>query len=454
MEEQSILLPRCLPLAGSDYFLLALDYQMRHAGLPGNTCRLVLSLSSLLRGAELGAALDATGLRSWLGGAMIRKRLPPFTPQWTVSDCRVGIPIVEHKITDVENPGRPPIHETMQRLLRPTEPPLVVFDLFQHASSRTTVVLSWHHSIMDAHGAELLLRLVQRAACGEAPLKNDILDEAVFSVAKSSGRWRGLTERGQFARRSLFAVDEVCRPPIASLVGPSQQQRVPSLNCHERVRFTEEETRHIDNECDRSSARFCRSLYFLAAGIRAMHTVLTARGTAGHGAYVVPLPLDMRKVCSGGPVFSNHVSFLFFRAEPSYVRSFSELAGSLTSQMMNLMRSDTPNSFATALELFRHFPLHVYAKIIRGPSKGQMASFYFSDVGHSCSGMETLLGCRILDIAHFAPVTVPPGLGIVSGRFKNRIYLIISWITGCLSDQELKILIKSLRHDLLTGGLE
>jgi hypothetical protein len=351
----------------------------------------------------------------------------------------------------MEIPNHPLPAGAIDRILGVRRAPMLAFDLIHGLNVQSTMVLTWHHGLMDAYGAELLLRLIDSSVSQNVPPNREVFDTRQILFDTPPSGWSQLANRGRFARKSLFLIDEVCRPPIAS-IGLKSPGSVKS-NMYRRIRFTEEETSRIDSACECAGAGFRRSLYFLAAAIRAFHRVRMASGNSG-GSYVVPMPLDCRKRCSKGPLLSNPVSFLFFRVEPGQLQSMPNLIRSLSQQMMDLMRCEAPASFATALDFFRRIPLAMYSRILGGPTGGKMASFYFSDIGLSLHEIETFLGRRILDITHLAPVTIPPGLGIITSRFRERLSVILSWVAGCLSPNEQDLMAESLSHDLLTGGIE
>lgn len=451
-EERAVRLPRNLPLTGGDYFILALDHQMRRSGLPGNICRLMVDLDGSLNVDLLRSAIDATGLGHSLGGMRLSRRMPFSAPHWRLDGSRGIIPIMEHRTGGMENPEYPRSIGGITRLFGPRKTPLLGFDLFHGDNDQTTLVLTWHHGLMDAHGAELFLRLIDHhSARYDEPAKRGGGDIKVILPDHRPPWWTQPAKRWRFARRSLFLIDKVCRPPIAS-VGASSSGAANGNRYH-RIIFTEEESRRIDWACDRAGAGFQRSLYFLAAAMRAFHRVRLVNG-GGDGAYVVPMPLDCRKRCSRGPLLSNQVSFLFFRADPEQLESLPKLIRSLSQQMMEMIRCEASTSFATALDFFRHIPLPVYSRLIGGPTGGKMASFYFSDTGLNLHGMDTFLRRSITDLIHLAPVPMPPGLGIITGRFRERLYLILSWVSPCLNPDEQQLMAASLSHDLLTGGLE
>jgi len=98
-------------------------------------------------------------------------------------------------------------------------------------------------------------------------------------------------------------------------------------------------------------------------------------------------------------------------------------------------------------------PLGWYARILRGPSGGQFASLFFSDTGESFCGRTSFLGAPIVGIAHLPPVPVPPGVAVVCSTFQGRLGIVLSWVEGCLAADEVDLVERTLRSELLADGV-
>jgi len=441
-----------LPLTGGDYFVLALDYQMRRADMRGNVCRLVVKLDGTVDAERLRAAIRVSGTQPWLANVRFRRTLPFLKPRWRWCAGNRELPVAERAAPGGWQPGAPlpPIGTKQDPAvvgLRPGRSP-VAFDLVDGpAGGGTTLVLTWHHGIMDARGAELLLQHINAAADGEPPGEHVLLGNgrllSAAQVRAQSGWWPSL----HAARQSLFLVDRVSRAPLASM-RPEGDGPFEPRNLFRLISFTREETDLIIRNGDRAGAGFRRSLFFLAASARALHAVRTRRG-AEPAAFLVPVPQDLRRRGAPGPVFFNHVSFLFYRAEPEHLGSMKELVATLTRQMTEQIRDRMPYSFDTAMRMFQRLPLGLYARILRGPSRGRFATFFFSDTGESFRDRQSFLGARITDIAHLAPVAFPPGIALIWTTFQGRLNVVLSWVDGCLADDEVDSVEQTLRAELL-----
>jgi hypothetical protein len=165
--------------------------------------------------------------------------------------------------------------------------------------------------------------------------------------------------------------------------------------------------------------------------------------------YLVPVPQDRRRRGAAGPIFSNQLSFLFYRGEPEDVASMERLVAALARQMTRQVRERVPDSFAKALDMFQRVPLGWYARLLHGPSGGQFASLFFSDTGESFRGQDSFLGAPITGIQHFAPVGFPPGVAVICSTFRACLSVVLSWVEGCLAEDEVGLLARSLRAELL-----
>jgi hypothetical protein len=218
------------------------------------------------------------------------------------------------------------------------------------------------------------------------------------------------------------------------------------------VTFSREDTALIDGRCQRLSAGFRRSHFYLAGSLRAVHALAMRRGNQD-GAYLVPVPHDTRRRGAGGPIFSNHLSILFYRIEPRQCGKLSDIVAELGRQMTNQIRDRFPECCMAALEMFKPLPLGFFGRRLGKPTRGKFATFCFSDSGETCAGMNDFLGARIFEVTHLVPTWRPPGLTVVFLSFGGRLSALLSWVDDCLSATEVEGLERDLRAALLEEAL-
>jgi hypothetical protein len=161
----------------------------------------------------------------------------------------------------------------------------------------------------------------------------------------------------------------------------------------------------------------------------------------------------MRRRGTNGPIFSNQLSILFYRLEPSQAVSLSAIIEELTRQMMSQIRDRFPESCMAALDMFKPMPLDYYVQHLGQPTRGKFASLCFSDSGETCAGMSDMLGGRIKEVTHLVPTWRPPGLTVLFWSFNGCPRVLLSWVDDCLSPFEVGTLEQGLRSALLEEAI-
>ena len=253
------------------------------------------------------------------------------------------------------------------------------------------------------------------------------------------------------AHGSVKWLNESGREPLFTLVPEGRRPR-SCRNQYRVVSFSREDTARIDERCQRLSAGFRRSHFYLAGTLRAVHALATRRGNK-EGAYLVPVPHDTRRRGAGGPIFSNHLSILFYRISPEQCGKISDIVGELGRQMTNQIRDRFPECCMAALEMFKPLPLGFFGRRLGKPTRGKFATFCFSDSGEACAGMTDFLGAPIQEVTHLVPTWRPPGLTLVFLSFGGRLSALLSWVDDCLSLAEVEGMERDLRAALLEEAL-
>jgi len=439
--------PSQLRLTGGDYFIHALDQQMRRAGQPGNTCRIVLRLEREPDTVRLRQCLAASPIFNWLGSARLVRSLPVLAPRWRI-EGRPAVIFQEHSSNGASRNGAAGLHEAvLARMCRSDHSPAMAWDLVCHADGTADLALSWNHALLDVHGAELLLRHLHDEGSAEKADQAPDLHNPEQADKRLSQLWRGHGRRLMLARRSLELINTVCREPLFSLL-PEGRRRAACCNYYRVVAFTEAETARIEERCQRLNAGSRRSLFHLAATVQAVHALAVRRGNTT-SAYLVPVPHNMRPHGAAGPVLSNQLSFLFYRIEATHAGSMSKTITELTRQLTEQVRDGQAESFLAAMEMFKIMPTGLYAHRLGRPTGGKFAAFFFSDSGETCAGINDMFGTKITAATHLAPAARPPGLTVVFSRFRGRLNAMLAWVDDCVSTEEAAGLARALRSALL-----
>ncbi len=423
------------------------DRRMRRFGLPGNVCCAVHRLGNGLNAELLRERIATSPIMDWLARVRIVRPVPLLPALWrTVPEPRVILH--EHQDSNGSDVAPWPLPQVVaDRELHAARGPALTFDLVRHADGISRLFLSWNHTLLDARGVDLILRhLNAGSAANGAPTVQDLINPKQMGW-DLAGWWPNV----KMARGSVEWLHESGREPIFTLLPPGPPRK--SLRNHYRVvSFTQEETGRIAERCQRLNAGFRRSHFYLAATLRALHSIAVQRGNET-GAYLVPAPHDTRRRGSNGPIFSNHLSILFYRIEPQHCGKLSDILGELGRQMTNQIRDRFPESCMAALDMFKPMPPGFYVNYLGKPTRGKFATFCFSDSGETCGGMTELFGGRILDVTHLVPTWRPPGLTVVFLNFSGRLSALLSWVEDCMSPAEVDVLERGVRSALLEEGI-
>ncbi|HLP77736.1 MAG TPA: hypothetical protein VK327_12560 [Candidatus Paceibacterota bacterium] len=437
-------LPRQIAMAAGDYFMHGQDWRMRQAGLPGNACCAVLKLEPGFDIALLRRRIEASPIMDWLARVYASRPLPAVFPlRWHQAKAPEPI-LFEHQAQpgDAGQPWfLPPV--VAQRELHAERAPGLVIDVFRHADGTSHLFLSWNHTHLDARGLDLLLNHIN----SDDPAKAEAAIKAFIHPKQLASGFRQWLHSIGLAHGSVKWLKESGAEPLFSLVRPGTRP-ASCKNSFRMINFTAEETAKIDARCQKFNCAFRRSHFYLAASLRGVHTVATQRGNKD-GAYLIPVPHDTRKRGANGPIFSNHLSILFYRVAPQSAGRITDILGELSRQMTDQIRDKFPEACMAALEMFKPLPLGFYVKHLGKPSRGKFAAFSFSDSGETCAGMKEFCGGKISEVTHLVPAWRPPGLMLVFLRFGNRLSAQLSWVDDCMTPAEAETIDLGIRRALL-----
>ena len=417
---------------------------MRQVGLPGNVCCAVIKLGDGFDVERLRRRIAESPIMDWLARARIFRPLPMlFPPLWRATEKPKTL-LFEHPDQNgvASQPWMLP-PAVAGRELHASCGPGLAFDVMRHADGTSHLFLSWNHTCLDARGLDLLLNHLNAADTAKnIPSVQNFISPRQLGWGLS-GWWPNVKQ----ARGSVKWLNESGAEPLFSLLPPGPRPAV-CRNHYRILYFTEEETTRIEARCQQFNCGFRRSHFFLAASLRALHAIATRRGNQD-GAYLIPVPHDTRKRGANGPIFSNHLSILFYRIEPKFAGRITDILGELSRQMTDQIRDKFPESCMAALDMFKPLPLGFYVNHLGKPTRGKFATFSFSDSGETCAGMKELWGGKILEVTHLVPAWRPPGLMIVFLKFGSRLSAQISWVDDCMNLAEVDGMERGVRQALL-----
>lgn len=419
------------PLSGADYFQLVLDKHIRKHGTVGNVSRIVIEVEGRIEKSFLLKRLHSLIIFNWMKNLKMRRTGIWTIPFWQRFSTDRDFPLTEHQ----QVPNIPV--EVFNRDIRPESGVLFHLDLMQFTSGNSCLVFSVHHSLMDSKGVQLLMKALGDIEHPER-LDNYFPKEipskhSLYYKLKKSFEAKHFIEEFNFKR-------------MATLLA-NQPKSVPRSQ-FDVIQFSIEESLKIDANAKLNGSKFGNSAYYMACITRGLNHLLEKRGR-GKGDFWIPLPQNQRLRGSVGPVFSNQLSFMFFRIPQEGLSSLPNTIAEITKQMMHQARIGFPAAYSTMMELFRRVPLFIYSFLIKNSSKGATASFSFSDVGEAWSDSTHFLGLPIKDVSHIPANPYIPGFTVVVSRFRGAIKVIVAHIEETIADNEMQIFEEYLRRDLL-----
>jgi hypothetical protein len=436
-------IPSQIRLAPGDYFMHGQDRRMRSLGLAGNVCAAVHRVGPGFDVERVRQRVASSPVFDWLARVHITRPMAVLPAVWRAEPGPQPI-FFEHQSPSFNGSGPLALPAAVySRELHAGRGPAITFDLIQHPDGTYHFVFSWNHALLDARGVDLVMNhlLSENDADSQSVIQN-LISPKQQARARLKTWWRNVN----LAHGAIKWLDESGREPLFSLLpkGPPSPQ---ARNRYRVLSFTREQNARIDARCQQLLVGFRRSHFHLAASLRAVHQLAVRRGNK-EAAYLVPVPHDTRRRGSKGPIFSNHLSILFYRIEFGQAGKLSDILAELGKQMTAQIRDRFPECCMAALDMFKPLPLDWYVSRLGKPTRQKFASFCFSDSGEACAGITKLFGGDLLEVTHLVPSWRPPGMTIVFLSFNGGVTALISWVDDCISDAEVDALEKDLRYAL------
>lgn len=419
------------PLSGADYFQLVLDKHIRSYGDVGNVSRIVIDLDGKLEIFALKKRLSELLVFNRIKALKLKRKVLWEIPYWVSISIEKDFPITEHL-----NAQGIPI-EVLNRDICAKSGILFHIDLIQKMNGKSTFIFSVHHSLMDSKGVQLLMNLL-----GGEDLAFD--KETIFPEEKESTFSFIYKLKKSFEAKHF--IEAFNFKQMASLL--DRKPKSVARSRFDTIQFTKEETERINQNSKKNGARFGNSLFYMACITRGLNNLLQKRGT-GSGDFWIPLPQNQRLRGSKGPIFSNQLSFMFFRVQQNTLHSLPETIDDLSKQMVHQVRIGFPKAYTIMMELFRRVPLFIYSFLIKNSSKGATASFSFSDVGEAWGDSKNFINVPILDVSHIPSNPYVPGFTIVCSLYKGALKVTVAHIEETIAENELLLFEDFLRNELL-----
>ncbi len=423
--------PEKLLLNGSDYFQLLLDRHYRQHSSQGNVSRFAVTVQGRIDAQQLERIINSNTMLCWLYSLRLEWRLPFQLPQWKQMKAARPIPVGVYEAA--QEARSIPRHLFDIDIQPHTDPPFQL-DLIHHQDDiQTTFLFTWSHILMDAHGAEILMRHLGDAIESDSiqflAQQDEVLPVAV--QVQYARKVRDFMFNGQETDLSLLA----------------EENSVRHANRYHFVQFSEVETEQITARGQSLGIRLGRSPFLLAATMRSFQKLLKRKGAINHNLYV-PIPQNQRKKGILGPIVNNQVSYLFYRLFPEHLVDMQSAVNAIGEQMIDQMRNGIPASFSIMMGLLRRFPLWLYSHIIKSPTKGTLASFFFSDTGKTLDDFTSFCGQPVNDAIHYPPNSNHPGFTVIFTSFQKKLQVMVAYTESSITEEDLSIFEVALRKNL------
>ena len=361
------------------------------------------------------------GQLHWAAGARDTLTAPPVRHQ------RLGSPEALHAELESE----------LNTAIDPRrEPPLrfAILDGPDAAGPQSALVVTWFHPLMDPRGGQNLLAHLAYLdeTDGRVPWSGA---PPVFVTEPDR---RPLKERGRLGRSSQrYMRTLVPEAPISPGTG---------LTSPGRVRF--EQVSFVGDDRGLGGVHSTREICWRLALVgRTMAELWRQRGLPDV-PFLVPVSVDLRPKGEPGATIGNVLAFHFARFTPSATADVGYLARTLRSQMTDALRTGQIDANAVAMEFLKYRPLSLMLRDLPGTATRETFSFNCADLTEFPPAVEKIFGRRVTNAYHAPSVLPRPGIGVFFNRCGIKNNLVVSWVEGAMTTEEVTRIIEAIREGM------
>jgi hypothetical protein len=413
-------------LSGSDYFHLLIDRKIKRFGLAGNISRVHLQLDSL---ADLPALKRTLGANStFKKAANIQYRLSwPFVPKWVKTESREPRIILSEKLTTKD--FRTQIHNRKVD----NEKGLVCVDLCTMQDGTKHVVVSMHHALFDHQGMMNFIHAL-----------NGNFDGSDFARSESTGFWKSFMN---FGAMTIYMLSRGSSNFGSLLRGKQSKYGLPR---YDSIRLSAEDSNAIEKNAWNAGSRIGTSAYLISCVARSVNSTLKKRGE--NAPYLwFSTPHKQRKLGTKGHLFSNQLSFLFFKLTRTELNSTTTSVESMNKQLRVQIKEQITEKYAGLMDALRYVPLFLYEQMVNLSAKGKLASFGFSDLGTDQLQLELFCGQKVKSIFRYPPVPTPPGFNVAVLRSNEQFEFVFGYVDEAISESEMQQFKIEFKNHLLNN---
>jgi len=429
---------RRLPLRGADLVLVAMQALWKRAGVSNNTL-IVVQCDGLLDPERIRRAIDRfLDFCPW-PAARLSRPFPWGRLHWAARRrAEMGAPPLRHRYLSSPDALHAVLEAELNAAIDPRREPPLRFSILnctsEAAGPQSVLVVTWFHPLMDPRGGQNLLahlahldQIDGRAPWGGAP-----------PVFVSEPDPRPLKERGRLGRRSQRYMRTLMpAPPVSPGSG---------LTWPGRARFRQES--FVGDDQGTGGVRSTREICWRLALVGKTMAELWRQRGLPDVPFLVPISVDLRPKGEPGATFGNVLAFHFARFRPSETADVPGLTAALRRQMTDALRDGQIDANAVAMEFLAYRPLSVMLRDLPGTASQETFSFNCADLMDFPPALEKLFGRRVVNAYHAPSVLPRPGIGVFFNRCGIRNNLVVSWIEGAVTEDEVARTIELVREGM------
>lgn len=408
---------------GCDTLMLGFDYELRRRGFAGNSCQIVLELSTAFDPVRLEQRVAALIRQHPILSARPARGL---TRRWKPTSAMPRVRVHAKAANLPQALFNEPLDIHRGDLIR--------FDLIGR-----TVIFTWAHALMDAKSAEYFLALV-----GDDNVSAPEPGEDWY--ARRGTRAGGLRARGRQAWRELDRLEKFKTALPVSLA--TRRPPIARALKYQVVTLSREESAGVRAQAGKLCGFLGDTTFHMAATLLEFNQ-LHERAGCPSASYVVPIPVGLRPKGTRAPLFSNQVTMMLHQFLPAQLATLAQAVAAVKTQKTEFLRDDQIDAGIALAQLFRRLPMWLYMRMIKHELGGEICSLFFGDTGTVDSALQSFLGASIEKFAHVPAVTVPPGVGVVFYRFRDQLQFTLVHADGTLTNNEAADFAARLRERLL-----
>jgi hypothetical protein len=164
--------------------------------------------------------------------------------------------------------------------------------------------------------------------------------------------------------------------------------------------------------------------------------------------FLLPIAVDLRPKGEPGPSFGNMLAFHFARFRPSDTADTPRLASALRGQMADAVRQGQIEANEVAMTFLQYRPLAMIRRAVRSIPGGDAFSFNCADVAEFPAVLARCFGRRVVNAYHVPAGPPRPGVGVFFNRCAGRNNLVVAWIEGVLSHDDVSRIVEIVREEM------